>query len=163
MGTTLIDYLKSLIDKHYFDGTVNLISLVLTVFTFIAAFVSALVSNSTKKKMIKALTIKDLAGVRMELDTLREFHRDKEFLRALDRYSPIRQKLNNVRTGIKIDVDLEKELQTGISQLSVMQKAVEEAYIIDRTEIRVEVSRFNTAIGKIQDSIDKLTSSLTKS
>ncbi|MCY3638744.1 MAG: hypothetical protein OXG80_06565, partial [Chloroflexi bacterium] len=98
------------------------------------------------------MVISDLSQVSIQIELIRELHRNKEWARAIDRYSPLRRLLTEARAQLPIEESV-NEFTRAIMQLGEMEKQVTEEIAQD---LQPSSAKLNNILVDLQQSLDEV-------
>jgi hypothetical protein len=115
-------------------------------------------AEETRRAVGRNLAIADVSRIREQLQALKEFHRMRQWDRALFLYPEIRRGLIHIRSRYPNLPDADSDrIRFGVALLDDMEQAVDRANT-DVPEDRV--SEFNGRLTQIQTTLDELVSRL---
>lgn len=93
--------------------------------------------------------ISDLSQISVQIELLKELHRNGEWTRAIDRYSPLRRLLTEAR--VRLPQETHATLNVAIIQLEDMEKDANKALAQD---VPVSHTAFNNELVDLQQSLE---------
>ncbi len=111
-------------------------------------------AEEAREALARDLTVADLVRADEQIQSLKEFHRMREWRRALDRYPDVRRLLAEIGGRHQNLNDTHREsLQNAISQLRSMERVAEAALINDESP---DMADFNETLTGVQSMLDEI-------
>lgn len=122
-----------------------------------AAESAEVAATAARDEIFSVTTLLDLSQASMQIEHLKELHRNEEWRRAADRYTPLRQIL--IRAKSWLPEEKRDKIDDVISQLNYLETASLEEdtnrAIAERTEIDAARFQVHIVLLEIQQDIDE--------
>lgn len=110
---------------------------------------------SAKESLVASFAVDNLADAVRRLDELKAIHRDGKWEIAIDRYTPLRRALNQVRISHPLLAEVDRAVIGGaIEHLVALEKAVEGA--IRTSVLPARATRFNELTNREIDKLEEV-------
>ena len=116
-----------------------------------AAESSAAAAREAREVVQRVTSVSDLSQITVEMDILRDLHRNEEWTRAIDRYSSLERSLTRARATLP--EESHGKLNTAIVRLQRMEKTLNNS--LDRN-LPISVSALNNALVDLRQSLDEV-------
>ena len=107
-------------------------------------------ATAARETVLYVTSVSDLSHIISQMDQLKELHRNQEWGRAIDRYSPLRRLLNEARA--RLPDDAHDKISFAIIQIGLMEKEVNDALNEDSQMLG---TRLNNILVDLQQSLDE--------
>ena len=114
-------------------------------------------ATAARETVLYVTSVSDLSHIVSQMDQLKELHRNQEWRRAIDRYSPLRRLLSEARG--RLPDDAHDKLSFAIIQIGLMEKEVNDALT---EESQILGTRLNSILVDLQQSLDEARVELEK-
>lgn len=102
-------------------------------------------------------SVSDLSQIVIQMEQVKELHRNREWVRAIDRYILLRRLITEARS--RLPEDIRGALTTAIIRLTQMEKAANQSLV--RGE-QAPVARLNNELVDLQQSLDEVRVAIEK-
>lgn len=114
-------------------------------------------ATDAREAALYVTSVSDLSQIVSQMEQVKELHRNREWVRAIDRYILLRRLITEARS--RLPEDTRGTLTTAIIRLTQMEKAANQA--LARGE-QAPVARLNNELVDLQQSLDEVRVAIEK-
>ena len=114
-------------------------------------------ATDAREAVFYVTSVSDLSQIVSQMEQVKELHRNREWVRAIDRYILLRRLITEARS--RLPEDTRGTLTTAIIRLTQMEKAANQA--LARGE-QAPVARLNNELVDLQQSLDEVRVAIEK-
>lgn len=114
-------------------------------------------ATDAREAVFYVTSVADLSQIVSQMEQVKELHRNREWVRAIDRYILLRRLITEARS--RLQEDTRGALTTAIIRLTQMEKAANQA--LARGE-QAPVARLNNELVDLQQSLDEVRVAIEK-
>ena len=114
-------------------------------------------ATDAREAVFYVTSVSDLSQIVSQMEQVKELHRNREWVRAIDRYILLRRLITEARS--RLQEDTRGALTTAIIRLMQMEKAANQA--LARGE-QAPVARLNNELVDLQQSLDEVRVAIEK-
>lgn len=114
-------------------------------------------ATDAREAVFYVTSVSDLSQIVIQMEQVKELHRNREWVRAIDRYILLRRLITEARS--RLPEDIRGALTTAIIRLTQMEKAANQALV--RGE-QAPVARLNNELVDLQQSLDEVRVAIEK-
>ena len=114
-------------------------------------------ATAAREAAFYVTSVSDLSQIVSQMEQVKELHRNREWVRAIDRYILLRRLITEARS--RLQEDTRGALTTAIIRLTQMEKAANQA--LARGE-QAPVARLNNELVDLQQSLDEVRVAIEK-